>query len=121
MTVSRDIHVSANGSFVPFNGEVIFLAIVYMWRIVFIYSPVDKYLGCFHVLVIVKSAAINIGVHVFLEIMVLCPSGVAESYGRFPKDIILFFAFVNKVYPLSNFLERLLCLELCCVSILRNF
>ena len=86
MTVSRAIHVSANGSFVPFNGEVIFLAIVYMWRIVFIYSPVDKYLGCFHVLVIVKSAAINIGVHVFLEIMVLCPRvGLLSHMADFSK------------------------------------
>jgi hypothetical protein len=35
-----------------------------MYYIFFIHSPVDKHLGLFHVLAIVKSAAMNIGVHV---------------------------------------------------------
>ena len=33
-------------------------------------SSVDGYLGCFHVLVIVNSAAMSIGVHVYFRIMV---------------------------------------------------
>ena len=37
-----------------------------MWCIDFIYSSVDKYLGCFHVLVIVNSVAMNTGVHVYI-------------------------------------------------------
>ena len=32
--------------------------------LIFIYSSVDRYLGCFHVLAIVNSAAMNIGEHI---------------------------------------------------------
>ena len=38
-------------------------SIEYMYHI-FIYSSVSGHLGCFHVLAIVNSAAMNIGVHV---------------------------------------------------------
>ena len=36
---------------------------------------VDEHLGCFHVSVLVHSAAVNIGVHVFLSYNV-CPSQI---------------------------------------------
>ena len=36
--------------------------------LIFIYSSVDRYLGCFHVLAIVNSAAMNIGEHIPLWI-----------------------------------------------------
>ena len=56
-----------------------------MYQYFFIYSAIDGHRGYFHVLPIVNSAAMNIGVYVSFSIMVLsqymASSGIAESYG----------------------------------------
>ena len=39
-----------------------------MYHTFFIYLSADGYLGCFHVMATVNSAAMNIGVHVFFEL-----------------------------------------------------
>src|SRR5574342_289450 len=56
-----------------------------MYHNFLISSSVYGHLGCFHVLATINSAAKNIGVHVFLSILVssVCmpSSGIAGSYG----------------------------------------
>ena len=53
-----------------FYGWVIFHCI-YTHHNFFIYSSVDRLLGCFHILAIVNNNAMNIGVHVSFQISVL--------------------------------------------------
>ena len=43
---------------------------VYMYHSYLIHSSADGHLGCFHVLAIINSAAVNIGVHVSLSDLV---------------------------------------------------
>ena len=66
-----------------------------MYHHFLIHSSADGNLGCFHVLAIINSAVMNIGVHVSLSVLVslVCmpSSGMAGSYGS-----------SKKIYDISN-------------------
>ena len=68
MTLSGSIHVAANG-IISFSLMAEQYPTVYTYHIFFIQSSVSGHLGCFHVLAVVSSAAVNTGVHVSFQIM----------------------------------------------------
>ena len=59
---------------------------MYVDKCIFIHSSVDEYLDCFHVLSIINSVTVNIGLHVSSKMIVLFGymprSGIAGSYGN---------------------------------------
>ena len=76
----------------------------------FIHSSVDRHLGYFHVLAIVNSAAMNIGVHVSYRIVVfqgICPVVVLLShmvilFWVFKEISVLFFLVAVSIYISTN-------------------
>ena len=66
--LSSPIHVVANGKISFFFN--IWMILHYIYNMIFICSSIDEQLGYFHNLAIVNNAAINIGVHISLQISV---------------------------------------------------
>ena len=62
-----------------------------MYHSFFIHSSVDGHLGCFRVLVIANSAAVNNGIHVSFSILV--PQGIRLGVGLLCHMVVLFIVF----------------------------
>ena len=59
-----------------------------MYHNYFIHSSVDGNPGCFHVLAVINSATVNIGVHVFFQLWF--PQGIYPVVGLLGHMVVLF-------------------------------
>ena len=79
---------------------------VYVYHSFLIHSSADGHLGCFCVLAMINSAAMNIRVHVSLSDLVswvcMSRSGIAGSYGSSISSFLRKYAFyiLYKIYIL---------------------
>ena len=92
MIISNCVHVAPHG-IISFTLMAEWFSVVCMYHIFCIHLSVRRYLGCSHVLAIVNSAAMNIGLHASFWITVLSRymprSGIAGLYGSSIFSVIL--------------------------------
>ena len=112
ITHSRFIHVATNGLIPFFNGWVIFHCVRVC--VCSLSVPLLINWGCSHVLSIVKSATMNIGVHISFQAMFssgyMPRSGIVGSYGSsifsFLRSLALFSTVALPIYIPTNNCRR---------------
>ena len=100
MIISRSVHVAESG-IILFFFIIEQYSTVYVYYIFFIHLSVCGHLVCFHVLAIVNSTAVYIGVHVSFQTVVfsgyLPRNEIAGSYG----NSVVFILFSVEAAPVS--------------------
>ena len=66
---------------------------MYIYRVFLVQLSVDGHLGCFHVLAIVNSAAVNTAVHISFRIKIFIFSGYMPRSGFTGSDGSFIFSF----------------------------
>ena len=84
---------------------------VYMYHSFLVHSSADGHLGCFYVLAMINSAAMNIGVHVSLSDLVslVCMPRSEKTFFDYPVKMICILP-LNSLFKSNkdNFIEIIL-------------